>query len=182
MHDHNKTKEHNHTHNDCCGHDHGHDHGHAHDHAHDYAHNHAHDHGHGHKHMSGHDCSALVNKAQGIQDQAEATALFLEAGCGFAHLGDATGTAAVCGLVDERIKTGSHLNQLQTAQLNALKALSQALNKSGSKEALAKCVEELENFSGSEREHVEQLLGEVRKALASMRNSGLKALLSKFKF
>lgn len=195
MHDHNKG--HSHDHHDCCGHDHAHDHKHDHKHSHDHSHEHDHkhshdhshehdhsccDHDHGHKHLSAHECSAMVNQARACTDHLQATELLLQAGAGFAHLGDGTGTAAVAGLLGERTASGIKLNAVQSAQLNAVKALALALTQAPAKDQLTASVAELENFSGNERIHVEQLLGDVRKALANLRNSGLKSLLSKFKF
>lgn len=205
-------KEKEHKHDGCCGHDHGHHHVHghdaqhaeSHDHHHEHSHHHTHthhehhahhghehhhgheccdhDHGHGHKHLSAHECTTLFNQAQSTHDTAQAITLLIESGCGFAHLGDSAATAAVNGLLSEKIKAPAALTQLQKAQINALKALELALSQTGGKEALAKSVDELENFSGSERAEVEQLLADVRKALAGIRTTGLKSLLSKLKF
>lgn len=206
MHDH-KHKEHDHNHSSCCDHDHSHHHVHTHDathndnhqhshhHNHDHSHHHTHghdehhghdccdhDHSHGHKHLSAHDCTTLFNAAHSSSNTAEAVRLLLEAGCGFAHLGDAAATAAVNGALLQKLDSGASLTSLQKAECNALKALELAFNNKGAKEALAQSVAELENFSGTEREQVEQLLGDVRKALAKIRTSGLKSLLSKLKF
>ena len=201
MHDHNKTHQHNnaHEHHGCCGHEHNHEHSHEHSHEHNHEHNHEHshehnhehshehdhsccDHDHGHKHLTSHECSALVNKARSSSDQVEATHLLFEAGEGFAHLGDATGTAAVTGLLFEKKNSGMPFTSLQNAKFKAIKAIGQALNKSPSKEELSQSVNDLENFSGAERAEVEQLLGDVRKSLAAIRNSGLKSLLNKLGF
>jgi cell division septum initiation protein DivIVA len=133
--------------------------------------------------LSAHECTALFNKAQTTLDTHQAVALLIEAGCGFAHLGDAAATKAVNGLLTEKIKAVAPLTNLQNAQIHALRALELALAQAGAaKDALSKCIDELENFSGSERLEVEQLLADVRKSLASIRATGLKSLLNKFKF
>lgn len=202
---------HDHSHHDCCGHDHAHGHeekhehshhhsaGHTHkhdescghQHAHDdhhHAHDHhgccEHDHHHGHSHLSAEECSSLVSQAQESDDPAEALDLLLIAGEGFAHLGDAVGTAAVNGLLSKKIPTLPPLSKLKTAQVAALKALELALTKNNeqAKIALTQSVAALEEFDGEAREEVEPLLADVRKALASIRTSGLKSLLNKLKF
>ena len=204
---------HEHSHHDCCGHekhnhseqhghshhhtgavhthDHTHDHTHVHDHGHHHDHDHQHghdccdhDHSHGHHHLSSEECSSLVSQAQESDDPAEALDLLLIAGEGFAHLGDAVGTAAVNGLLAKKIPTLQPLSKLKTAQVAALKALELALNKETekAKSALTQSVSDLENFSGEDREEVEPLLADVRKQLAGIRTGGLKSLLSKFKF
>jgi hypothetical protein len=201
----------NHAHHDCCGHDHHehkhdhkhehshhgnscshHDHAHSHDHNHDHNHAHdhhhhdccGHDHAHGHQHLSGEECSSLVSQAQESHDPEEALDLLLIAGEGFAHLGDAVGTAAVNGLLAKKIPTLPPLSKLKTAQVTALKALELALNKDNekAKAALSESVAQLEEFTGEAREEVEPLLADVRKALAGIRTSGLRSLLNKFKF
>lgn len=205
--------DHSHSHHDCCGHDHSHDHGHGHAHQHDghrhdhkhhdrshhgheHSHHHTsghdhhehhdccgHDHGHGHQHLSSEECSSLVSQAQESDDPIEALDLLLIAGEGFAHLGDAVGTAAVNGLLAKKIPTLAPLSKLKSAQVGALKALELALNKDNekAKTALTQSVAELEDFTDEDREEVEPLLADVRKALAGIRTSGLKSLLSKFK-
>lgn len=109
-------------------------------------------------------------------------ALLIESGCGFAHLGDAAAIAAVNGLLADNSRASNAVTHLQKAQINALKAMELALSQTGGKEALSKSIDELENFSGTERAEIEQLLADVRKALAGIRVTGLKSLLSKLKF
>jgi len=180
------SHDHEHEHGSCCGHDHSHSH---HDHAgHSHDHDHGgccdHDHGHAHKHLSAHDCSTLVNKAQGVADSSAAISFLLEAGEGYAHLADAVGTSAVCGLLQERVSRGASLSKLDSARLAALTAIELGLSKNSekAKEALTQSIATLEDFKGDEREAISQLLADVRKVLASIRSTGLKSLLSKFKF
>lgn len=201
MHDNQKQNSnhtnHEHSHHDCCGHDHDHNHDHGHKEQHSHSHHHSaghdhehdhsccdHDHGHGHQHLSAEECSSLVSQAQESDDPTEALDLLLIAGEGYAHLGDAVGTAAVNGLLNKKIPTLPALSKLKTAQVAALKALELALNKDTekAKAALSASVSELEDFTGEAREEVEPLLADVRKALAGIRTSGLKSLLNKFKF
>lgn len=185
-HKHGEACGHNHAHGESCGHDHHH-HNHAHDH-HDHAHDHHdccdHDHHHGHNHLSAEECSSLVSQAQESEDPVEALDLLLIAGEGFAHLGDAVGTAAVNGLLAKKVPTLPPLSKLKTAQVAALKALELALikNNEQAKAALTQSVADLEEFDGEAREEVEPLLADVRKALAGIRTSGLKSLLNKLKF
>jgi len=198
-HEHQHDHAHHHVHGSNVGHEHDpqheHDHSHHHTHAHDGHHTHAHDghhdhhahdghhdHAHCHKHLSAHECTTLFNQAQASVNTVQAVALLIEAGSGFAHLGDAAATAAVNGELATKVSGTTALTALQRAQMNALKGLELALTRSGGKETLAKSVEELENFSGHERAEVEQLLADVRKALAGLRATGLKSLLSKLKF
>ncbi|MEN9809196.1 MAG: hypothetical protein RLZZ488_763 [Pseudomonadota bacterium] len=182
------TDAHKHGH-DCSDHEHDHKHEHNHAHQHDHAHHHGHDccdhdHAHGHHHLSSEECSSLFSQAQESDDPTEALDLLLIAGEGFAHLGDAVGTAAVNGLLAKKIPTLQPLSKLKTAQVAALKALELALNKESekAKSALTQSVSDLEDFSGEDREEVEPLLADVRKQLAGIRTGGLKSLLSKFKF
>ena len=86
------------------------------------------------------------------------------------------------GLLAECLSQMANPSSLQSVQLKALKAIENALDKKADKTVLSQCVDELENFGGAEREEVAQLLNDVRKILASERTSGLKSLLSKFKF
>jgi hypothetical protein len=125
-----------------------------------------------------------VSQAQESNDPEEALDLLLIAGEGFAHLSDAVGLSAVNGLLSKHTATMPPLSKLKSAQWNALRALESALNKdhAKAKDALSASVNELENFSGEERDEVEPLLADVRKALAGIRTGGLKSLLSKFKF
>jgi hypothetical protein len=183
-------------HGDCCGHDHDHSHDHKHDHSHDHHDHHGHehhhdhhdccghDHAHGHQHLSKEECSSLVAQAQESNDPEEILDLLLIAGEGFAHLGDAVGTAAVNGILAKKLPALPPLSKLKTAQMNALKALELALNKDNekAKAALTESVTQLEDFTGENREEVEPLLADVRKALAGIRTSGLRSLLNKFKF
>ncbi|MEY4066541.1 MAG: hypothetical protein RIR26_2749 [Pseudomonadota bacterium] len=86
------------------------------------------------------------------------------------------------GLLSECLPQAGKTSPLQNAQIKTLKAIENALEKKAEKTVLAQCIDELENFSGAERDEVSQLLNDVRKILASERTSGLKSLLSKFKF
>lgn len=86
------------------------------------------------------------------------------------------------GLLSETLAQGEKFSALQSVQIKTLKTLENALDKKVDKSLLAQCIDELENFSGDEREEIAQLLNDVRKILASERTSGLKSLLSKFKF
>ncbi|MEN9826730.1 MAG: hypothetical protein RI953_2475 [Pseudomonadota bacterium] len=187
-HEHKHEHEHEHAHGECCAHDHSHDH--AHGHAHDHAHSHDHghhdccDHDHGHQHLSAEECASLVQQAKESSDPVEALDFLLIAGEGFAHMGDAVGTAAVNGLVKKRTATMPALSALKAAQINALQALELALNKENdkAKTALTASVAQLEEFTGEARDEIEPLLADVRKALGGIRSSGLKSLLSRLKF
>jgi alkylhydroperoxidase family enzyme len=94
-------------------------------------------------------------------------------------LGDHTGLATVNATL-KQINLSSSV-PLEVAQRNALQALEAAFENKPDKAMLEACVHELEGFQGSEREHIAQLLSDVRKSLAKVRTTGLQGLLNKLK-
>jgi len=101
---------------------------------------------------------------------------------GFAHLGDTSGLIATNAALKEiGVSAAGKENVLIAAKVNALNALELALQNRPDKNQLEASVNELENFSGAERDEVAQLLSDVRKSLANVRTTGLKGLLSKLK-